>query len=356
MTFDDWLRAFDRALRQSDRDVRVKDLDPVALREAYDQGISPIAFSKSPALPRRTQGVKATRPKPTYVWIPFALLLVLGAGAFRYVRDFSVARAGKERLEMIKKWPADLPIKTESGPYYPEGAVEAERLAEEHIQTLLLQPKGAVFSKVAAAKFNRPDAFQVDGEVESINAFNARVIARWSVWINRRGEKIDYRIVELEASKQSSIWKSDDTTRTGGIPEKRAPSKTLTNSTSYAATPTALHAQFIEAISAEQPRTLKSMQRFKGTQGQNTRMVSITDRVKAFVWSIPTENYASYLTITLTNTKTLEKTIFNPAISKADMSLSMASGAETLELKPGQYTIDIQTDAATWWISILQAD
>lgn len=346
MSYDDWLRSLDRALKSSGRDSRVRDLDPDELRKAFEAGTSPVAFSKNTSLPRRNESVKPVRLKPTFMWLPFALLVVLGAMGYRYVRDVNLARAGADRLEQQKSWPVDLPLKTDAGPYYPAGADEAEDLATDHAKSLLIQPSAATFSKVSAIRYGKDGSFQVDGYVDAPNEYNTRVNSRWSIWVLKRGEKTDFRVAELESTKNSSVWKSPTSGLTNAIPEKEAPSK--------AAGIGGRHSHFVSTFMNRSNEKFSIISRSSGVSGEGTQPFPTETGKKLIVWTIPSGESATRFKLTLTNKDTQHKVEINCDVANGTQTGIAISGTQEFEALNGTHFIDVDTDASKWQMSILQ--
>lgn len=192
MTYNDWLSSLEVLLKSNGSNLRVRDLDPNALKDAYDMGHSPALFARSTPLPLRKKGVKATTPKHSKAWLILPALLIPIAFTYRYLTMREREMTGWDNLMRRNKWPVALPLKTPNGPFTPEEASEPISRIYDKLREHLLNPKAAKFVSCDVVMTTSPGCYEYRGEVDAQNQFGATTRATFTASA-RRQVRVTYK-------------------------------------------------------------------------------------------------------------------------------------------------------------------
>lgn len=179
--FDVWLKLVDSAFKRSGRKAKTKDLDPDALFDAFQSGVSPGDFAKTNHLPKRMKGQKPARPTKDRRTLAPALAVLFLALIGLWIGQRRLAEyKGSQTLDAAQG-PVELPVKTALGAWEPKEAAIFRRSIVPKIVAATLAPKD---SKVVEFHIRtagpRSRSFYAQGTVSGPNPYGTVVEAGFS--------------------------------------------------------------------------------------------------------------------------------------------------------------------------------
>lgn len=213
MTIKEWKIAADSTFRQVGSTHRTKRIPHPALKDAYDQGLSPVIFARD--FHTLTPPLSKRRPSRFLPW-GIAILVILVPAYFTH--DY-VRRTLGERALAQAKWPRQLPVSTPVGGYLPASAIEAQQFAHGKLREAALDP--AKFRVMEEEPIVQDSAYQFrfEGEAVGKNKFGVEVQARFRILVTQDSGVLEgrskgplWRIgwVELDAGGDTTIWRDDN--------------------------------------------------------------------------------------------------------------------------------------------------
>lgn len=225
MTFKRWLESVEGLTLKRKPAIRLSQIDPDALRAAYDNGTSPVVFAKLSDLPRRVSSQKPLNAPSNPYTIPvlLALLVIAAPVAFWWRTIIEDKREAEVAERLASAGRIKLPVRTSTGSYMPIEATRAEQWVEQFIRDQMLDPTSAEFASCDPVSLSNTDGIQVEGEVYGKSFNGVRVRSAFKVVVNtrprapigfgavNRGSKPTngYYVYEskLEGDGNTSVWR-----------------------------------------------------------------------------------------------------------------------------------------------------
>jgi hypothetical protein len=219
MQFDDWVNSVDMVLISSKRGIRAKDIQSDALEQSWLKGDSPVVFAKQLVLPVKPKIVRTgffSTDLSGLKALPWMLGILVIVGTAYYGKQYVSQNKGEIAMKGMK-YPQKLPLKTEVGNYYPEGAADAAEESKDIIKKYLMTPRDAISVFAEPVEILAYGKFKVQGSVASKNKYGTSIDSTYEMVVYRRYVKAEdsyslrdgqwlYEEPRLFASGDTNVW------------------------------------------------------------------------------------------------------------------------------------------------------
>ena len=207
MKFDDWVNSVDMVLIASKRGIRAKDIQGDALEQSWLKGESPVVFAKQLVLPIKPKIVRTgffSTDLSGLKAMPWLLGILVIVGAAYYGKQYVSQNKGEIAMKAVK-YPQKLPLKTEVGDYYPEGALESAEESKDIIKKYLMTPRDAISVFAEPVEMLSYGKFKIQGSVASKNKYGTSIDSTYEMIVYRR-----YVREENTYTLRSAQWLYDE--------------------------------------------------------------------------------------------------------------------------------------------------